>query len=190
MRLIDADVLKEQMSKSHEYHGDSSEIRAKLERDIRIIDEQPTINRYAQDGKCAWCKIDTNKQPMFTSDYDAHGKCKYCNSYNDAGQQTIHFNSMRQIYSGAVELIDYICGEFKQMLDYAGVDLDGLKRDLDMPEDEPITIRVQTNAIVRELFLSHTHNSGGTSTGNLKNRLGIMHGNECFLLEDEDDYEG
>jgi hypothetical protein len=42
MRLIDADKLKAEMMKSHEYHGSTSELISALERDIRIVDEQPT----------------------------------------------------------------------------------------------------------------------------------------------------
>jgi hypothetical protein len=42
MRLIDADRLKQDMVKSHEYHSDTSELSSNLGRDIRIIDEQPT----------------------------------------------------------------------------------------------------------------------------------------------------
>jgi hypothetical protein len=42
VRLIDADKLKLEIIKSHEYHGDTSELISALERDIRIIDEQPT----------------------------------------------------------------------------------------------------------------------------------------------------
>jgi hypothetical protein len=42
MRLIDADKLKLEMIKSHEYHGNTSELISALERDIRIVDEQLT----------------------------------------------------------------------------------------------------------------------------------------------------
>jgi hypothetical protein len=42
MRLIDADKLKQDMIKSHEYHSDTSELNSALERDIKIIDEQQT----------------------------------------------------------------------------------------------------------------------------------------------------
>jgi hypothetical protein len=41
-RLIDADELKLKMMKSHKQHGNTSQIISALERDIRIIDEQPT----------------------------------------------------------------------------------------------------------------------------------------------------
>jgi nitrogen regulatory protein PII len=40
--LISRSALKQKMMKSHEQHGNTSELISALERDIRIIDEQPT----------------------------------------------------------------------------------------------------------------------------------------------------
>jgi ribosome-associated translation inhibitor RaiA len=48
MRLINASRLKNCMIASHEYHGDTSQLISALERDIRIIDEQPTVDVFAE----------------------------------------------------------------------------------------------------------------------------------------------
>lgn len=43
MRLIDADALVKRLEKSHEYHAKTSREEVLLFRDIRIINEQPTV---------------------------------------------------------------------------------------------------------------------------------------------------
>jgi hypothetical protein len=130
--------------------------------------------------KCAWCKVDTETQPWFKSDGADNGLCPHCNSYNDSGQRTIHINSMKQIYQGAVKLMDNLVGEFREILECCGIDPDDLRNDLDLEEDDPINIGMSTREIVRTLFLARTSNSGGTSTENLKCLLGIENETEYF----------
>jgi len=89
---------------------------------------------------------------------------------------------MKQIYQEAVNLINKIVAELIEMLEFAGIDWEDFRRDLDLPEDSPIDICFSKSEIVRRLFLSHTHNSGGTSTGNLKRLLGIKGEMEQFIL--------
>jgi hypothetical protein len=133
-------------------------------------------------NKCAWCKVDTETQPWFNTDNEENGYCPHCNSYNDSGQRTIHINSMKQIYQGAVKLMDDMVADFREIMENCGIDPDDLRADMDLPEDDPINIGVSTSQIVRELFLSHTRNSGGTSTGNLKDLLKIEDETEYFSL--------
>ena len=89
MRLIDADALVERLEKSHEYHARTSRDEVLLARDIRIIEEQPTIEarpvrhgRWRSKGlaelECTICKyIDVSKR------YSNH--CPNCGNPMDGG---------------------------------------------------------------------------------------------------------
>jgi hypothetical protein len=140
-------------------------------------------------NKCAWCKVDTETQPWFNADNEEDGCCPHCNSYNDSGQRTIHINSMKQIYHGAVKLMDDLVADFREIMESCGIDPDDLRMDMDLPEGDPINIRVSTSQIVRDLFLSYTRNSGGTSIGNLKGLLEIEDEIEYFSLFQQEESE-
>jgi hypothetical protein len=78
--------------------------------------------------------------------------------------------------------MDDLVADFREMMENCGIAPDDLRADMDLPEDDPINIGVPTNQIARRLFLSHTSNSGGTSTANLKNLLGIEDETKYFPI--------
>jgi len=150
--------------------------------------------------KCAWCKIDTKKQlhvkpdelPEDTSRKYPYrvSKCPTCGGLRDPGQMDISINSMRQIYDGCVSLINELVGYFDEAMSYAKVSGDDLADFLgcDHQDNGGVTINISVYDIARELFLSHTENSGGTSTGILLRKLGIDKDYEEFTFgENEDD---
>ena len=139
---------------------------------------------------CAWCKINTDKQQKFEADGNNTGCCPLCKSYNDIGQKTIEINSMKQIYRETVRLMDEMASQFAEMLEFAEIDLDDFRENLDLPEDNPIDICFNTREIVKRLFLFHTHNSGGTSTGTLKRLLGIRRECEQFIIYEKEGEDG
>jgi hypothetical protein len=96
---------------------------------------------------------------------------------------------MKQIYQGCVELMDYMASEFREILEMLDIDHSDFEYQFDLKKDEPMEIGVSTSAIVRKLFLSHTTNSGGTSTGNLKEILCVNNETERFILLDESEVE-
>jgi arginyl-tRNA synthetase len=141
------------------------------------------------ESKCAWCQIDTEKQMRFSAENNDPGCCPICKCYNDIGQKNISINSMRQIYQGCIELMDYMVSEFAEILEMLGIDYSDFGNRFDLNENEPMEIGVSTSAIVKKLFLSHTTNSGGTSTGNLKKILGVKNETERFVLIKSDGEE-
>jgi hypothetical protein len=137
------------------------------------------------ESKCAWCQIDTKSQPRYAADGKGEECCPICKCYNDAGQSNISLNSMRQIYQGCIEIMDYMTSEFREILEAFDIDHGDFENYFDLKKDEPMEIGISTSAIVRKLFLSHTHNAGGTSTGNLKKILGVNNETERFILLEE-----
>jgi hypothetical protein len=125
----------------------------------------------------------------FTVENNDNGCCPICKCYNDIGQENISINSMRQIYQGCIELMDYMASEFTTILENLDIDHSDFEKYFDLGEDEPMEIGVSTSAIVRKLFLSRTTNSGGTSTGNLKKILGVKNETERFVLLEESEVE-
>jgi len=73
----------------------------------------------------------------------------------------------RQIYDGCINLIQKMVDYFQEYLDYLGYDLDKLD------EDERFAVGMSNMKIVRQLFLQHTRNSGGCSTRDFCEKLGI-----------------
>lgn len=70
MRLIDADALLKELRKSCEYHAENSREFSLLQRDIIIVQEQPTIER------------DIPKRVLWTGwkgHRDTRYKCPTCN---------------------------------------------------------------------------------------------------------------
>jgi hypothetical protein len=125
----------------------------------------------------------------FTVENNDNGCCPICKCYNDIGQENISINSMRQIYQGCIELMDYMACEFSDILENLGIDHSDFENCFDLGSSEPMEICVSASAIVRKLFLSHTTNAGGTSTGNLKKILGVNNEMERFVLLEESEVE-
>lgn len=140
-------------------------------------------------NKCAWCQINVDEQQRFTADISDVGHCRNCGSYNDRGQRSISINSMKQIYEGAILLMNKMAGEFSELLEIADVDIRELKAVLDIEEGEPLEISFYASEIVRTLFLSHTRNAGGTSTGNLMNLLGVKENDVSFAIGESGEEE-
>lgn len=134
-------------------------------------------------NKCAWCKIDVNKQQKFKADMIPEGKCSECGSWNDIGQQTITVNSVKQIYEGCLKLMQYVAETCGEILEAADIDFDEIKETLDMDKNKPLSIDVGTWQIVKMLFLIRG-SSGGTSTGNLTHLLDLKKESVSFLLEE------
>jgi hypothetical protein len=61
------------------------------------------------------------------------------------------------------KMVDY----FQEYLEYLGYDLDKLE------EDERFAVGMSNMEIVRQLFLQHTGNSGGCSTMDFCEKLGV-----------------
>lgn len=73
----------------------------------------------------------------------------------------------RQIYDGCVHLMQKMVDYFQEYLEYLGYDLDKLD------EDERFAVGISNMEIVRWLFLSNTRNSGGWSTRDFCEKIGI-----------------
>jgi len=73
----------------------------------------------------------------------------------------------RQIYDGCIYLMQMMVDYFQEYLDYLGYDLDKLD------EDERFAVEVSNMEIVRWLFLINTGNSGGCSTIDFCEKLGV-----------------
>lgn len=73
----------------------------------------------------------------------------------------------RQIYDGCIHLMTKMVDYFQEYLEYLGYDLDK------MDEDERFAVEISNMAIVRWLFLFHTRNSGGCSTRDFCEKIGI-----------------
>lgn len=76
-------------------------------------------------------------------------------------------HSEREIYDGALSLMQQMVGDFEDWLEYWGVDYKNL------PEDEKFSLKYYPVEIVRELFLSGTGHDGGASTRLKCRELGI-----------------
>lgn len=73
----------------------------------------------------------------------------------------------KQIYDGCILLMQNMVDYFQEYLDYLGYDLDKLD------EDERFFIGISNMEIVRQLFLYQTGNSGGCSTKDFCEKLGV-----------------
>lgn len=73
----------------------------------------------------------------------------------------------RQIYDGCIILMQKMVDYFQEYLDYLGYDLDKLD------EDERFAVGMSNMEIVRQLFLQNTRNSGGCSTRDFCEKLGV-----------------
>lgn len=73
----------------------------------------------------------------------------------------------RQIYDGCIHLMQKMVDYFQEYLEYLGYDLDKLD------EDERFVVEMSNMEIVRQLFLQNTKNSGGCSTRDFCEKLGV-----------------
>lgn len=73
----------------------------------------------------------------------------------------------RQIYDGCIHLMQKMVEYFEEYLEYLGYDLDKLD------EDDMFAVCISNMEIVRWLFLFHTRNSGGCSTREFCEKIGI-----------------
>lgn len=122
-------------------------------------------------SKCAWCKIDVNKRTRAVTDAELKGKCPNCGSWNDKGQVVVCVNSIKEIYEGIISLLAEsvaICGN---ILKEYGIEDKDLQEAFD--SEDAGCVNFYTSHILRKAFLGRTNNSGGTSTYNLKQLLGI-----------------
>lgn len=87
------------------------------------------------------------------------------NVYETEIETTSH--SEQDIYFGCVELMQKLCDEFREYLDYLGYDV------CELEEDEKFNYRMTPMQIVRKLFLQYTRHSGGNSTRMKCAELGI-----------------
>lgn len=88
----------------------------------------------------------------------------------------------RQIYDGCIYLMQRMVDYFQEYLEYLGYDLDLLD------EDERFAVGISNMEIVRWLFLFHTRNSGGCSTRDFCEKIGID-ASEVVKFEFERDEE-
>lgn len=73
----------------------------------------------------------------------------------------------RQIYDVCILLMQKMVDYFQEYLEYLGYDLDKLD------EDERFAVGISNMEIVRQLFLYRTRNSGGCSTRDFCEKLGV-----------------
>lgn len=88
-----------------------------------------------------------------------------CNVYETEIETTSHCE--QDIYYGCVELMQKLCDEFREYLDYLGYDV------CELEEDEKFNYKMSPMQIVRKLFLQYTTHSGGNSTRMKCAELGI-----------------
>lgn len=142
-----------------------------------------TLGGTKMEHKCAWCQVDVDKQQKFKAEELVEGKCEACGSWNDIGQRVITVNSMKQMYQGCLNLMQYVAETCGEILRAADVDIDEIKKTLDMGANTPLSIEIGNWQIVKMLFLMHG-SSGGTSTGNLTHLLGLKKDSVSFPLEE------
>lgn len=85
--------------------------------------------------------------------------------YKAAEELKMEKHTDRQIYDGCIHLIQKMVDYFQEYLEYLGID----KLDV----DERFGVCISNMEIVRRLFLSHTRNSGGGSTRDFCEKLGV-----------------
>lgn len=82
-------------------------------------------------------------------------------------KEEIERHTDRQIYDGCINLLEKMVDYFQEYLEYLGYDLDKLD------EDERFAVGMSNMEIVRQLFLYQTRNSGGCSTRDFCEKLGV-----------------
>lgn len=87
----------------------------------------------------------------------------------------------RQIYDGCIHLMQKMVDYFQEYLEYLGYDLDKLD------EDDRFAVGISNMEIVRWLFLLHTRNSGGCSTRDFCEKIGIDDSEIKFEFERDEE---
>ena len=103
------------------------------------------------------------------------------NVYETEIETTSHCE--QDIYFGCVELMQKLCDEFREYLDYLGYDV------CELEEDEKFNYSMTPMQIVRKLFLQHTRHSGGNSTRMKCAELGIDLDDEVVFCWDDAESE-
>lgn len=97
-----------------------------------------------------------------------------------AGEYTIPTHSERQIYEGCISLMQGLVEDFKEWLEFQGIEV---------AEDERFRIGKYPTKIVNRLFLWHTGHAGGTSTRAKCNELGIEDSTRTIWFDVKEDEE-
>ena len=107
----------------------------------------------------------------FVNHFDMYVKVidvtKIIDKYKAADELRMEKHTDRQIYDGCILLMQKMVDYFQGYLEYLGYDLDKLD------EDERFVVRMSNMEIVRQLFLQNTRNSGGCSTRDFCEKLGV-----------------
>jgi hypothetical protein len=135
-----------------------------------------------QDASCRLCGAENNEKYKHIAlyrneDLDYFVKCDNCSAMTPkmdssfsaiahwmADVYTIPTHTESQIYEGCVALMHGLVEEFKEWLDWQGIEV---------PEEERFCLNMHPTGIVNRLFLYHTSHSGGTSTRAKCHELGI-----------------
>jgi len=96
------------------------------------------------------------------------------------GHYTIPIQTERQIYDACVNLMHGLVEDFKEWIEWQGIEV---------PDDELFQIGKYPTEIVNRLFLWHTTHSGGTSTRAKCRELGIEDSTKMIKFEVSEDEE-
>lgn len=97
------------------------------------------------------------------------------------GEDGMEKHTDRQIYDGCIHLMQKMVDYFQEYLEYIGYDLDKLD------EDDRFAVGISNMEIVRWLFLFHTRNSGGCSTIDFCEKIGIDDSEIKFEFERDEE---
>jgi hypothetical protein len=140
----------EELEESAKHHANDSREEVLLRRDRDIIRALPPVKPAACIAKVNFSKEDMQEI--------VDKKVK---------EQEMEKHTDRQIYDGCIRLMERMVDYFQEYLEYLGYDLDKLD------EDERFAVGISNMEIVRYLFLYSTRNSGGCSTRDFCEKLGI-----------------
>jgi hypothetical protein len=144
-------ALKE-LEESAKHHANDSREEVLLRRDRDIIRALPPV---------------TPKGVTVTDFADRCRKCGKRSVTNREKKVEMEKHTDRQIYDGCIHLMQKMVDYFQEYLEYLGYDIDRLD------EDERFAVGMYNMEIVRQLFLQHTRNSGGCSTMDFCEKLGV-----------------
>lgn len=104
--------------------------------------------------------------------------------YEDHELSMTTSHSEKQILEGCLSLMHELVDEFREYLEFIGVDVS------DMDKDEQFNTQISYFEIVNRLFLFHTFHSGGTSTRMKMHQLGVDdEWGESFSFAEDNEYE-
>ena len=115
---------------------------------------------------CPYCEIKeaSKTKEVFEAIQPIDGKCPDCGAYIDAGQYSVKVNSYKEIYEGAIKLMQDMVDCFNGILEYLDINLE------DYFDNDSIEYSISQERIVENLFVSHY---GGTTQSNFCRTLGI-----------------